>query len=128
MYTNINTDHGIATIDDWLDDYGEELPDMFPVSAVKEALRMVLQNNVFEFGDSFFEQRSGCAMGTPVACIYATLYYAYHKRHMLLPKYANNLLMMKRYIDDIFGIWVPDDDNPNAWEEFKNDLPFGVLE
>ena len=47
---------------------------------------------------------------------------------MILTKYANNLLMMKRYIDDIFGIWVPDDDNPKAWEEFKNDLPFGVLE
>ena len=49
MYTNINTDHGIATIDDWLDDYGEELPDMFPVAAVKEALKIVLRNNVFEF-------------------------------------------------------------------------------
>ena len=128
MYTNINTDHGIATIDDWLDDYSDELPDMFPVAAVKEALKMVLQNNVFEFGDSFFEQRSGCAMGTPVACIYATLYYAYHERQTLLPKYSNNLLMMKRYIDDIFGIWIPDDDNPKAWEEFKNDLPFGILE
>ena len=30
-------------------------------------------------------------------------------------------------IDDIFGIWFPDC-YPEAWDEFKNDLPFGALE
>ena len=34
---------------------------------------------------------------------------------------------MRRFIDDIFGIWVPSS-NPNAWEEFERDLPFGILQ
>ena len=28
----------------------------------------------------------------------------------------------------MLGIWIPDDSNPNAWEEFKASLPFGLLE
>ena len=85
-----------------------------------------MTNNVFEFGDSFFEQLCGCAMGTPVACIYATIYYAYHEKKRLLTRYSNNLLMMRRFIDDIFGIWVPNGD-PDAWSNFERDLPFGIL-
>ena len=46
-------------------------------------------------------------MGTPSACIYATIYYAYHERKTLLPKYKKNL------IDDMFGIWIPSDDPNN---------------
>ena len=128
MYTNIDTTHGIQVIDDWIDELGDDMPDGFPAKAVKEALRLVMKTNIFEFGDSFFEQISGCAMGTPVACIYATLYYAYHERSTLLSKYKSNLPLYTRFIDDIFGIWVPDNDNPDAWEEFKQDLPFGILE
>ena len=127
MYTNISTSHGITVINDWIDDYSDELPLDFPVAAVKDALKLVMNNNIFEFGDSFFEQISGCAMGTPVACIYATLYYAYHERTTLLVKYKDNLPLMRRFIDDIFGIWVPSG-NPNAWEEFERDLPFGILQ
>ena len=73
MYTNISTEHGIKIINDWLDEYSNELPPNFPVAAVKDALNLVMNNNIFEFGDSFFEEISGCAMGTPVACIYANL-------------------------------------------------------
>jgi hypothetical protein len=126
MYTNVDTEHGIQTISNFLDDHKEELPHDFPIKAVKAALRLVMTNNVFEFGDSFFEQLCGCAMGTPVACIYATIYYAYHEKKRLLTRYSNNLLMMRRFIDDIFGIWVPNGD-PDAWSNFERDLPFGIL-
>ena len=66
-------------------------------------------------------------MGTTAACIYATIYYAYHERKTLLPKYKNNLLFFKRLINDTFGIWKPSDD-PNAWKNFKEHLSFGILE
>ena len=65
-------------------------------------------------------------MGTPAACIYSTIFYIYHKRKTLLPKYRNILLLFKIFIDDMFGIWIPSDD-PNAWKNFKEHLPFGIL-
>ena len=34
---------------------------------------------------------------------------------------------MRRFIDDIFGIWVPSG-SPNTWEDFERDLPFGILQ
>ena len=127
MYTHIDTRHGLEKVSDWIDDFPDELPSDFPVKAVKAALALVMKNNIFECGDSFFEQLLGCAMGTPVACIYATLYYAYHERTVLLPKYSDNLLFLRRFIDDMIGIWVPNGD-PTAWDDFKRDLPFGILE
>ena len=39
-------------------------------------------------------------MDTPSACIYAKIYYVYHKRRTLLPRYKNNILFFKKFIDD----------------------------
>ena len=63
-------------------------------------------------------------MGTPVACICASLFFAYYERTTLLRKYKKNLLLFVRQIDDIFGIWIEDVDHPNAWEDFKRDLNY----
>jgi hypothetical protein len=43
----------------------------------------------------------------PVACNYATVTYGYFKNTEILPSFHSNLLYYKRYIDDIFGIWLP---------------------
>ena len=61
-------------------------------------------------------------MGTSCACIYATIFFAYFERKILLPKYKKNLLFYKQKIDNIFGVWVANPENPNAWNEFQNDL------
>ena len=104
MYTNIDTDHGTSQVVGWMEEYHEELPTDFPTEALKEALKLGIHNNIFEFGDYFFEQLSGCSMGKPDACIYATIYYTYHERKALLQKYKNNLLFFKRCIDDMLSI------------------------
>ena len=65
-------------------------------------------------------------MGTPPACCYATIYYAIREKY-ILEKYNNNLLFYKRYIDDVFGIWVPNDDSL-SFEDFSKDLKFHQLE
>ena len=61
-------------------------------------------------------------MGTPVACIYAILFFVYFERTILLQKYEKNLLLYVWQIDDIFGIWIDDANNPNAWEDVQLDL------
>ena len=55
------------------------------------------------------------------------IYFACHEIMTLIPKYSRYLLIFKRFIDDMFGIWI-DDGTPNAWENFKADTNnFGIL-
>lgn len=81
-----------------------------------------MNNCIFMFGDTYWIQREGTAMGTPCACIYAILFFAYFERTILLRKYRLNLLFYKRQIDDILGIWVDTPGQCNQWENFKSDL------
>ena len=74
MYTNIDTDHAILVIGLWLDSL--TLPVGFPLQAVKEAMELVMRNNIFEWGDLYFLQLLGTAMGTSSACMWATIYFA----------------------------------------------------
>ena len=60
-------------------------------------------------------------MGTPVACIYATLFFAFHERTTLLPKYNKNLLYYGRQIDDILLVWQ-DNDPSLPFSTFFHDL------
>ena len=106
MYNNIDTNHAIEVITWWLDELflKGKLPKGFPLEAVKVAMETIMRNNVFEWGDLFFLQKLGTAMGTSAAVMWATLYYAYHEVHCLIPKHGRHLLYFKRFIDDIFGV------------------------
>ena len=73
MYTNIDTDHAIDVIGKWLDSLEGRLPPHFPLETVKEAMKLVMRNNVFEYGDLYFLQLLGTAMGTSAACMWATI-------------------------------------------------------
>ena len=63
----------------------------------------------------------GTAMGTPCACMYATIYYCYHEICVLLAKYERYLILYKRLIDDGCGIWN-DRGDPGAWDRFCYDV------
>ncbi len=105
MYTNIDTAHVLQAIDHFLLKNATELPELFPTAAVMHALRIIMENNIFEFGIEHFKQLLGTAMRTPAACIYATLYYGVHE-NTLLTKYKDDIILLKRFIDDMFGIWT----------------------
>ena len=45
-------------------------------------------------------------MRTPPAPTYANLFFEIHE-YRILPKYSTNLLIYKRYIGNIFDIWIP---------------------
>ena len=123
MYTNIDTDHALSVIGTWMDNL--ELPAGFPLRAVKDAMQLVMRNNLFEWGDTYFRQLLGTAMGTSAACMWATIYYGVHESTTLIPKYTSNLPIFLRFIDDILGIWIGD---RAAWQRFKQDVnSFGIL-
>ena len=126
FYTNINTAQALRTIGHYLHENTTLFPDV-PVNALMEALRLVMDNNIFEFGDTVWHQRTGMAMGTPPAPSYATLYYAIHENEFV-PSFPN-LLFYRRYIDDVFGIWKTEIDRTDLpeWTRLANTMPYHDL-
>lgn len=61
-------------------------------------------------------------MGTPGACNYATIVFAYYERTSILPTFKKNLLLHVRYIDDIFLVWKDYPSEPFAFDDFKKAL------
>ena len=85
MYTNIPTNTAIMLIAKHiLKSVPEERPKQN--EALISALKLVMRNNIFSFGDMTFKQLNGTAMGTPPAPPYATIYYGLHETNFL-PKH-----------------------------------------
>ena len=122
MYTNIDPDEGIDVLKKYLTLYKTEIKESVNIEFICALTHLVMTTNVFQFGDTWWHQKIGTAMGTPCACIYATIFFAWFERQNILTKYKKNLLLYKRQIDDIFGIWIDDPINPTGWEDFKKDL------
>eukprot|EP00956_Cyclotella_meneghiniana_P015682 scaffold24249_cov44-Cyclotella_meneghiniana.AAC.2 len=92
--------------------------------ALIEAMSIVFRNNLFKFGDTYWLQKSGTAMGTPPAPPYATIFYALHENEML-PRWSQQVPFYKRFIDDVFGIWLTHPDpvqDKLLWKEFCADM------
>ena len=100
MYTNINTKHALQTLRAWLTLHHDDLPPAFPIEMVMEATTLIMQNNIFQFDDTYWLQRTGTAMGSNLAVTYATIYYAYHEETTVLPTLRECLLLYGRLIDD----------------------------
>jgi hypothetical protein len=100
MYTNINTDHALEVFQLWFDLHSMELPPGYPVMKILDGLSLIMRGNVFSFGNRYFHQINGTAMGTPCACAYATIYYSYHEETSLLVPGAHGLVFYRRLIDD----------------------------
>jgi hypothetical protein len=118
MYSNIDTEHGISILTRWLTEYRAELPPSMPVDFILESLTEIMKNNIFQFGDTFWRQKRGCAMGTSSAVNYACLYVGLLEVRRLLPRWKTQLLFYKRFIDDGIGVWLDTDDEPDAWDTF----------
>ena len=106
MYPSIDTDHGLQTMEKWLQLHEKELPKGFPVKLILKGLDLVMRNNIFEFGDTYWLQLKGTAIGTSVACMYATIYFSLHEEEIILPsaERRDDLLLYVRFIDDVFAI------------------------
>ena len=126
MYTNIDTTHAIEVISKWMDSI--PLSEGFPLAAVKSAMELVMFNNIFVWGDSYFLQLLGTAMGTSPVCMWATIYSAVHEMDSIIQKYGNKLLLFLRFIADIVGIWVGNSLDA-SWDDFKKEVNnVGILE
>ncbi len=106
----------------WFDKYKHESPLSLPPKLLIAALTIIMKNNIFSFSDTFWIQTSGTAMGTPCACMNASLYFGYHERELILSKYKNNILFYKRFIDDVICLWLPSNSSTKTSTAIFKDL------
>ena len=71
------TELGIEAVKIWVEKYLNLLHDRFPQEFAIQDLKLVLENNTLNFGNSHFIQTKGTAIGTKVAPTYATLTLGY---------------------------------------------------
>ncbi len=107
MYTNIDTTHALDQLDSFFTN--SELCSDIAIGPILAALRIVMSHNVFQFGDTWWVQLTGTAMGAPPTPCYATLYFAIHELRCILDQYGKYLLFYRRFLDNIFGAWFCQD-------------------
>ena len=86
-----------------------ENPEPDPLQPSPEALgelaNLVLTNNVFEFNGKFYLQTQGTAMGTKMPPSYANIFMGKIEQQ-LRQIGGENIFLWKRFIDDIFMVWL----------------------
>jgi hypothetical protein len=127
MYSNIDTDHGIASVRSWLKRHRNDKA--YPVDLAGDAmidklcdlLNLVMTTNIFDLDDTTWLQKKGTAMGTSSACAYATIYYSEHEELAILksndsgvptlttPTNELGIIYYRRFIDDAFIIQLTRD-------------------
>jgi len=54
-----------------------------------------MENNIFSFANTYWLQLTHTAMGTPVACAYATVTFGQYENTTILPKYVTTRTYQK---------------------------------
>ena len=74
---------------------------------------MILKSNAFRFGNEYYRQITGTAMGTPMAPNYANLFMDNFEQNLLhdySQKTGLSPLVWFRFIDDIYFKWTSNKD------------------
>jgi len=122
MYPNIDTNAALEVIPEYLEAHENEFE--YNAEALIAALHIVFRNNLFKCGNLYISQKSGTAMGKRPAPPWATIYFAIHE-NKFVPMFESVLFFYRRYIDDVFAIWLAHPDpaeNARLWQEFKSVL------
>ena len=127
MYQNINTDAAMLLISNYLHDKNTQTQyPLYNAKALVAALKIVMRNNIFRFGDLYCKQVSGTAMGTPPAPPWATIFEGLHEETAILPTFKPNFPLYVRFLDDIFGVWrrttATQEEDDQQWEHYKTML------
>ena len=99
MYTNINTDDGMAAIRRALQTSPETLYDQ-----IAHMMDFILRSNDFSFNGQSYLQLNGTAMGKIFSPHYADIYMAEWEKTAFRKSKRLPLLYL-RYLDDIFIVW-----------------------
>jgi hypothetical protein len=81
-----------------------------PVSTLLEFVSTCVKNTHFQFGQNFYKQQHGMAMGSPLSPVLCNLYVE-DLELKALSSFTPKPSLFMRYVDDIFIVW-PEDINP----------------
>ena len=113
MYTNIKTGPALHCIGMFALEHKEHLT--VPPTVSMDALHLLMTINVFQFGDTFWLQKLGPAMGAPPAPPWATIFFGIHDE-TVLARFGHKLQLYRRFIDNFLDIWLVD---PESVEDFQ---------
>lgn len=113
LYTNISHQLGVKAISYWLDKYPNFIHHRFSKEFILKGLKIILENNNFNFNGKTYNQIKGTAMGTKCAPTYATLVLGFleeklykQTREIFSSQFSTDLeTEWKRYLDDCFMFW-----------------------
>ncbi|XP_069819694.1 uncharacterized protein [Dendropsophus ebraccatus] len=120
LYTRIPHDAGVEAVGRFLWQAGQ--PPEY-IAFITDALTFILTNNCFTFGDQWYTQNVGTAMGTPVSCTYANLFLAFFESDLVFSAANPFIKFIKtyfRYVDDIFIIWEGTEDDFSNFVHYLN--------
>ena len=130
LYTNIPHELGITAIKYWLNKKRDQINSRFDTNFIIEALKIVLEENVFYFDGTYYRQIKGTAMGTKVAPTYANLVMGYLEQHMynkvaeIFDRDFSDFVRQhwKRYLDDCIIFWSRSEDELLKFKDLLNSL------
>ena len=103
LYTNIPQEKGTETVCRAYDiSYNNEPP--VPTRLINRALRLILQENSFQFIEGHYLHTHGTAMGTKMVVAFANIFMAKIATE-ILSKTKYRPIAFKRFIDDVFCLW-----------------------
>ena len=118
LYTNIDTDEGLAIVEEELEKTGRNRPSTKTLTCL---LEKVLKLNNFTFNDENFIQVKGTAMGTRAAPNFANIYMGrLEDKFVYQTNWFNYIIDWVRFIDDIFLIWKGNNNSLTTFIEYLN--------
>ena len=119
LFTKVPVNEAIDAISEMLkkDETIDERTTMSP-SEVCRLTALCLRSTYFRFKDSFYEQRDGTAMGSPLSPVVANLYMEVFKKRALSSSTLTPKLWL-RYVDDTFVVWTH---GRNTLDDFHSHL------
>ena len=122
LYTNIPTEGGLEGCKYFLTTNGRSIN---VINIVLKFIGLILNCNIFRFGNAHYLQKCGTAMGTKMAPSYANLFMGYVEKD-LLERCEKKPLVWYRYIDDIFFIWTHGREELAKFLTFCNNNRHGI--
>ena len=120
LYGNIPTEEAITAVCSMIQKHTTEI-DLFGLTldSLKSLLQHCLQNNYVRFGDEFYKQTKGIAMGSRVAPPIA-ITFMHTVESLILSSPCDQPVLYLRYIDDILGVWTHGAEALDEYYKFIN--------
>ena len=122
LYGSIPLEGAMEAVREMLESHKDDI-DLCGLSVddICDLLKECLSNNVFRFGDEFYLQKQGVAMGNPVAPIVAIL-FMHRFETLALENAPRKPAFLARYIDDFAGVWLEGKESLEEFVEYLNGI------